>query len=590
MASDGVRPDMTRKDPTHEQGLRYQADDKIPLPLALGLGLQLTALMVSVPILIPTVVMRAGGASEAHLSWAVTAAVALCGAATLLQANRIGRIGAGYVIVMSSSAAFIGPAIDAIKSGGVALLVTLVVVASLFQFLLAARLALFRRILTPTVSGAVLMLVPVTAMPSVFGMLDQVPAGSPAHVAPVCAIVTVLVIVVIALKGQGVVRLWAPVIGVVAGSVVGGLFGLYDFGRIADASWLGLPSVEWPGIDLDFGPAFWSLVPPFLLVMLITTLRSISSSVAVQSVSWRQKRAVDFRAVQGAVNVDGITNLLCGLAGTVPNSALSVSAALAELTGVAARSVGVATGAMFILLAFFPKALAAVLAIPGPVVGGYIGVLMAMLFLVGIKVLIQDGLEYRKGLIVGVAFWIGLGFESEMIFPEQAAAFAGGLFSNAMTTGGLAAILMALFVELTKSRRSRMDATLEPSALPKIREFLRSFAATAGWGADMADRLEAIGEECLEILVQPEDDGAKVARRRLRLFAHRESAGAVLELVVARGDDNVQDQLAVLGDIGDDASVEREVSLRLLRHLASSVRHQQYHDIDILTVHVKVPA
>lgn len=582
---------MTRKDPAHEHGLRYQADDNISLPLALGLGLQLTALIVSIPILIPTVVMRAAGASEAYLSWAVFAAVAICGAATMLQARRIGRLGAGYVIIMSSSTAFIGPSIDAIKSGGAALLVTLVVVASLFQFLLSARLALFRRILTPTVSGAVLMLVPVTAMPSVLGMLDRVPDGSPAHVGPLCAIATVLVIAVIALKASGALRLWAPVIGVVAGSVVGALFGLYDFGRIADAPWVGLPEVAWPGIDLDFGPAFWSLLPPFLLVTLIVTLRSISSSVAVQSVSWRQKRAVDFRAVQGAVNVDGISNLLCGLAGTVPNTGYSVSAALAELTGVAARRVGIATGAMFVVLAFFPKALAAVLAIPGPVVGGYLGVLMAMLFLVGIKVLVQDGLEYRKGLIVGIAFWLGLGFEIDMIFPEQAAAFAGGLFSNAMTTGGLAAILMTLFVELTKSRRLRMASTLELSALPKIREFLRSFAEREGWHSDMADRLEAVGEECLLNLVPPEDDAATASRpRRLRLVAYRDNVGAVVEFTAAPGDDNIQDQLVVLGDLGDDASIEHEASLRLLRHLASSVRHQQYHDIDIVTVHVKVPA
>lgn len=582
---------MTRKDPTNEHGLRYQADDNISLPLALGLGLQLTALIVSIPILIPTVVMRAAGASEAYLSWAVFAAVAICGAATMLQARRIGRIGAGYVIIMSSSTAFIGPSIDAIKSGGAALLVTLVVVAALFQFLLSARLALFRRILTPTVSGAVLMLVPVTAMPSVLGMLDRVPDGSPAHVGPLCAIATVLAIVVVALKASGALRLWAPVIGVVAGSVVGALFGLYDFGRIEDAQWVGLPQVAWPGIDLEFGPAFWSLLPPFLLVTLIVTLRSISSSVAVQSVSWRQKRAVDFRAVQGAVNVDGISNLLCGLAGTVPNTGYSVSAALAELTGVAARSVGIVTGAMFVLLAFFPKALAAVLAIPGPVVGGYLGVLMAMLFLVGIKVLVQDGLEYRKGLIVGIAFWVGLGFEIDMIFPEQAAAFAGGMFSNAMTTGGLSAILMTLFVEMTKSRRLRMGAALELSALPKIREFLRSFADREGWGSDMADRLEAVGEECLLNLVPPEDDPARASRpRRLRLVAYRDNVGAVLEFTAAPGDDNIQDQLVVLGDLGDDASIEHEASLRLLRHLASSVRHQQYHDIDIVTVHVKVPA
>ena len=40
----------------------------------------------------------------------------------------------------------------------------------------------------------------------------------------------------------------------------------------------------------------------------------------------------------------------------------------------------------------------------------------------------------------------------------------------------------------------------------------------------------------------------------------------------------------------DEGPVEREVSLRLLRHLASSVHHQQYHDTDILTVRVAAPA
>ena len=400
---------MSGNDSTRESRLRYQADDSIPLPLAVGLGLQLTALIVAIPILIPTAVMRTAGASEAHLTWVVFVTVAICGAATMLQASRMGRIGAGHVIVMSSSAAFIGLAIDAIDRGGAALLVTLVVVASLFQFLLSARLALFRRILTPTVSGTVLMLVPVTAMEVVFGMLDQVPGGSPTHVAPLTAMATVLAIVLIALKSGGALRLWAPVIGVVAGSVVGGFFGLYDFERVANASWLGFPDIAWPGIDLDFGPAFWSLIPAFLLVTLIVTLRSISSCVAVQSVSWRRKRAVDFRAVQGTVNVDGISNLLSGLAGTIPNTGYSISAALAELTGVAARSVGIATGAIFVLLALFPKALAVVLAIPGPVVGGYLAVLMAMLFLVGIRVLLRDGLDYRKGLIAGIAFWIAGG-------------------------------------------------------------------------------------------------------------------------------------------------------------------------------------
>ena len=331
------------------------------------------------------------------------------------------------------------------------------------------------------------------------------------------------------------------------------------------------------------------MIPAFLLVSLIVTLRTISSCVAIQSVSWRRERAVDFRSVQGTINAEGVSNLLCGLTGTVPNTTYSISASLTELTGVAARGIGIATGVIFLLVALLPKALAVVLAIPGPVVGGYLGVLMAMLFLVGIKVMLQDGLEYRKGLIVGISFWIGVGFQNGMIFPELVSELAGGLFANAMTTGGLAAIFMTVFVELTEARRSRMEAELDLASLPKIGEFLRAFATRSGWDSAMADRLEGVGEEALLSLVGPDAERERSARR-LRLVACRRNGGAVLEFAVAPMGQNIQDRLALLGNPGDETSIEQEASLRLLRHLASSVRHHQYHDVDILTVQVKAPA
>ena len=53
--------------------------------------------------------------------------------------------------------------------------------------------------------------------------------------------------------------------------------------------------------------------------------------------------------------------------------------------------------------------------------------------------------------------------------------------------------------------------------------------------------------------------------------------------------ENLQDRLALLNAQTDELSSEREISLRLLQHLASSVRHQQYHDTDIVTVRVKAP-
>ena len=574
---------------TAPTGIRYQPDETPPKALAFGLGLQLAVLAIAGIVLTPVIVIRAAGGDEAYLSWAVFAAVAVSGVTTVLQAVRVGRVGAGYVLMMGTSGAFIAVCVSAIAEGGPAMLATLVVVSSLFQFALSARLSLLRRIVTPTVAGTVIMLIAVTVMPIVFDMLTQVPAGTPPAAAPVCALATALVIVVIALKAIGALRLWAPVIGVVVGSLFAAFFGIYDADRIVEAAWIGLPEVGWPGFDLDFGPVFWGLLPAFVFVTLVGAIETLGDSVAIQRVSWRRPRAVDFRAVQGAVAADGVGNLLSGLAGTVPNTTYSTSISVTDLTGVAARSVGVAVGAVFIVVAFLPKALAAILAIPGPVAAAYVTVLLAMLFVLGMTVVVQDGIDYRKGLVAGFSFWIGVGFQHGLIFPDFFAGVAGGLLQNGMTAGGLAAILMTGFLELAAPRRSRLETDLDVSVLPKMREFLGAFAARSGWDEEMAGRLEAASEETLLTLLREGEEGGEEgggARRRLLLVAHKEGGGAILEFVAAGGSENLQDRIALLGERSAGAPVEREVSLRLLRHIASSVRHQQYHDTDIVTVRV----
>ena len=566
-------------------GIRYQPHERPPAALTVGLGLQIAVLTLAAIILVPTIVMRAAGASEGYLSWAVFASVAICGVATMLQAVRAGRVGTGHLVVVAASAAYISVCISAVSAGGPDLLATLVVVSSVVPFVLSAWLSLFQRVLTPTVSGTVIMLIPVTVMPAVFDLLADVPEGSPEFAAPLSAGLVVVVIAGIALKATGALRLWAPVIGVLAGSGVAAFFGLYDVNRVVEAAWVGVPAGEWPGFGLDFGPSFWALLPSFVLVALIATIRTISGAVAIQRISWRRPRAVDFRAVQGAITVDGLGNLLSGLAATTPNTATTVGASVTQLTGVAARRVGTAAGAIFVAVAFLPKVLALVLAIPGPVFAAYLGVLLATLFAIGLKMAVQEGLDYRRGLIVGVAFWIGVGFQNDLVFPEQVAEFAGGLLRNGVTAGGLAVILMTLFVELTKPSRSRIEAAFDLSVLPKIREFLGAFASRNGWDAAMAERLDAACEETLLTLARQENEDD----RRLRLVAYREGSGAVLEFVVASTDENVQDRLALLGDEPGEAPADEDVSLRLLRRLASSVRHRQYRGMDVVTVRVAAP-
>ena len=317
--------------------------------------------------------------------------------------------------------AFIAVSITAIAEGGPAMLATLIVCSAICQYALAARLSFFRRVLTPAVAGTVIMLIPVSVAPIIFDMLEQVPEGSSTYAAPVSALVTMVVIGAIALTMKGVLRLWAPVIGVIVGSVTSLFYGIYDVQEIASAAWFGIPSGGWPGLDLSFGPVFWSLLPAFIFVTLIGAIETIGDSVAIQRVSWRKPRAIDYRAVQGAVAADGTGNLLSGLIGTLPNTTYSSSISVTELTGVANRNIGIAIGVIFIVLAFFPKALAVILAIPGPVACAYVMILLAMLFVVGMRIVVGDGLDYRKSLVVGVSFWIGVGCQNGVIFPRDLA-------------------------------------------------------------------------------------------------------------------------------------------------------------------------
>ena len=566
-----------------ESSVRYQPDERPPGALAFGLGLQMAILQIAGIVLTPAIVIRAAGLSEPYLSWAVFAALVVSGLSTILQANPVGRFGAGHVLLMGTSGAFIAISVAALREGGPALLAVLVLVSSLFQFGLAFRLTWLRRVITPTVAGIVIMLIAATVMPILFPMLDDVPEGAPPLAALLSAGAALAVFAGLALRARGVLRLWAPIIGVVVGSTVGALTGIFDFESVRNAGWIGIPA-GWPGLDLSFGASFWALLPAFVFVTLIGAIETIGDSIAIQRVSWRKPQAPDYRVVAGAVAADGVGNLLSGILGTVPNTTYSNSISMTELTGVASRRVGTWIGISFLGLALFPKVAALFLAIPPPVVGAFGIALIGILFSLGMHMVVKDGMNLQKAVIVGLSFWIGTGFQARAIYPELLDGSWGVLLDNGMTAGGLMAILLMVFLNLTGARPKRLDASLDMSAGAKIEEFLRRQAGRRGWDEASTGRLVSAGEEALLTLL-PDGESDESASRQLRLTARTGRRSAELEFVAAAGDMNIEDRMAMLGD-RPEVPDESEISLRLLRHYASSVRHQKYPDVDIVTVEV----
>ena len=584
---------------TTTQTPRFEAHENPSWRTSLGFGLQFSMIASATLLVTPVIVANASDRGESYVTWMVFASLLVVGLSTLVQVRRLGPLGAGAVMPFFTAAFAIPFCITAVVDGGPATLTTLALASAAFQFVVAKWLFILRRLVTPVVSGTVMMILSITLASVVFGLLDDAAAEEPVA-APLTALATLTVVTALTMRGSVLLRLWAPMIGIAAGVAVAAAFGIYDVARVTQSAWVGLPG-EWPGLALDLGVDFWTLLPAFLILSVIISIQVNGQAITHQRVSQREVKAVDFRQVQGALTGAGVSNALAGVAGTVPNAVNPAIVSFIQVTGVASRRMGYCIGGIFIVVAFLPKLSGLLSSLPGPVMAGYLVLVTGTLFVDGARTVIQSEQNTQKLIVAGIAFWIGAAFQFDLFTLPQLGPVLGTLVKSAITTGGVAAIVMILFLEFTKKRRMRFESQLDAEALPDLFAFTERFADSRGWDQPMKERLSAVAEETLLTLAPLDlsldldaDEGEDANEdeqetRRLVVLASSEGPVAELEFIGGGDEENMEDRIRQLQQHDEETVSENEISLRLLRRYASSVRHQQFHGVDIITVRVGHP-
>ncbi len=567
------------------ENIVYQPDEQPSHPVSLAHGFQSVMTRMAAMAATASIIAVAGGQSQDYLSWIFFSALVVCGLGSILQTFQFWRFGSGYSLSVVSSSAFIAICISALVAGGPALLSSLIVVSSLIQFVFISRLSWLRRVISPLVAGTVLMLLASTIISIVLGRLSDLPEGAPPMAAPILAGTTLIILMALRLFASPKWQQWAPLVAIVVGCAIAAPFGAYDWQHVAEASWIGFPSFTWPGFDLSFGATFWGLLPGFVIVNMAITINSITDTVVIQQVAWRRPRATDFRVVQGAHHLLVLTNLMAAALGTLPNRIGAANSARVMLTGVAARRMGVYGGLILIAVAFSPKLIALVVATPRPVLVAYMIFTLSLLFVQGMRTVFRDGVDGRKAAVIGVSLWIGIGFQNQVILPDLLTGTLGTLLSNGMTTGSVCVILLTLLMEFTSRRRRRLIVAMNLASLPSIDSYLQGFAGSSGWNEASINRLRSAGEETLSSLLSQDEEPEEDAGKRLIVSARRADDAIEMEFVVTTEGGNLEDKLAYMNE-QPEIQDEREISFRLLRHYASSVRHHKYHDTDIVTVQV----
>ena len=226
-----------------------------------------------------------------------------------------------------------------------------------------------------------------------------------------------------------------------------------------------------------------------------------------------------FAVVQGAHNLVALTNLLAAFIGTLPNMVGQATSARVLMTGVAAASRRRYGGAILIAVGFLTQADRTHHRDSRPALLAYMVVTLSLLFVQGMRIVFQDGIDTRKATVVGVSLWIGVGFQNQAIFSDILSGTWGALLGNGMTTGSVAVVLLSMLMELTRSAAQSLHVEMDQAALPKIDAFLSEFASKAGWNEASAARLRSAGEETLLSLLPQDDDHAANRKQRLTVSA-----------------------------------------------------------------------
>ncbi|MEE0519173.1 solute carrier family 23 protein [Slackia sp.] len=194
-------------------------------------------------------------------------------------------------------------------------------------------------------------------------------------------------------------------IGVLVGYAASCILGLVDFQPIADAAWIGLPTITAPTFDL--GAII--LIAPVAIVIII---EHIGHLLVVGEVIGKNYNDMLPRSLLG----DGLSTMVSGFLGGTPTTTYAENIGVMSATRVYSTQIfWYAGGIAFIVGGFCPKIEAIINSIPTSVMGGVSLLLFGLIASNGLRMLVSNRVDFSKArnlMLVSAILVVGVGMET----------------------------------------------------------------------------------------------------------------------------------------------------------------------------------
>lgn len=437
---------------TTKSELIYRLNDRPPLPQTIFTAFQhLLAMFVAVitPALIICQSLNLPAEDTQHI---ISMSLFASGVASFIQIHTWGPIGSGLLSIQGTSFNFVAPVIAGgltLKNNGINLEVMMatlfgtLMLASCTEMILSRILHLAQKIITPLVSGIVVMIiglsliqVGLTSVGGGFNAIANNTFGAPINL--LLAGVVLFVIILLNIQKNPYLRLSSLVIAMAVGYALAWWLNLLPDSTESVTDLIMIPMPLYYGLNID-----WGLLLPFMLVFFITSLETIGDITATSDVSEQPVSGpLYIKRLKGGVLANGINSFVSAVFNTFPNSCFGQNNGVIQLTGVASRHVGYFIAIMLILLGLFPQVSGFVQHIPEPVLGGATLVMFGTIAASGVRIVSRVSLNRRAIMIIALSLGIGLGVSQQPQIFQFMPNWVKSLFSSGIAAGGLTAIIL----------------------------------------------------------------------------------------------------------------------------------------------------
>src|SRR6185295_634668 len=244
----------------------------------------------------------------------------------------------------------------------------------------------------------------------------------------------------------------------------------------------------------------------FAIAAIASSLRAIGDLTTVQKINDARWQRPDMQVIRGGLAASGLGTMVSGCLGAVALGTTSGSVGASVATGVTSRVVGFATGALFIVFAFFPTIHDVLIVIPHPVMGATLVFSSCFINVTAMQVMTSRLMDARRTLVIGVGLLLAF---SRFLFPgfyATAPHLLQPAVSSPLVIGLLGALLLNLLFRIGVKRTASIDFTPGVDPLARLEEFAEHQGGIWGARRDVIERaVRAMIEmaECLELLIAP---------------------------------------------------------------------------------------